>query len=385
VLIYLLQADPKAQDIRINSKAAKVLGEIRCKDAIDPMIVTIFKRDAAGRQVYVPIRLALSRIGRAAPVAEHIEAVLRGDVNGKLGALVKKVAETAKEYGLHEWQWRDSPELVQVLADLRNPKSIGILTDLLTAKLSVPAGLDQVALNQWKITEQNKITMAMLGLWSIADDTVIDKLKAGVMDPENDVLQRLRMATVIALIPTPKAVEALLEIYKKTKDGRFRAPLLKPLAMAMDSLHLEGFQKLLAKDKHDAVRERVDGKGPDAQEFRVFMQVVKECTDDSMCYITKLKNKDMRVVQKAVLMLGRSKSVDRKKASDALIDIYPKVPPKSQAGIDTRRYILVDLWRFGDKGIVPKLKDIRDMERGNKSARFWVDEIQTLIDALESK
>jgi len=382
-LIFLLQEDPKVQDIRVNSRAAKVLGNMHCKDAVGPMIATIFKRDSAGRQVYVPIRKALSRIGVVAEPA--VEAVLRNDTQGKYAALVKKVAKVAKEYGLYEWQWRDAPELVQVLTDLRDPRSANILTDLITAKLSVPAGLDQKALNLWKVTEQNKITMAMLGLWSVADDSVLDKLKAGTLDPENDVLQRLRMATVIALVPTPKAVETLMEIYKKTKDGRFRAPLLKPLSLAMDSQHLDAFNKTLARDKHPAVKDRVEGKGPDALEYRTYMRLVRECTDDPVCYMSKLKSKDMRVVQKAVLMLTRSKSADYKKAVNALIAIYPKIPPKTREGIDTRRYIMVALWRMGDKSIVPKLQEIRDTERENKTAHFWVNEMQTLIDALKNK
>ena len=383
VLIFLLQADPKAQDIRINSRAAKLLGEMRCKDAIGPMIATIFKRDAAGRQVYVPIRMALSKIG---PAAEPpIEAVLRNDTKGKYAGLIKKVAKVAKEYGLYDWQWKNAPELVQVLTDLRVPQSKVILTDLLTAKLNMPAGLDQKALNLWKITEQNKITMAMLGLWNVGDESVLDKLVAGILDPENDVLQRLRMATVIALIPSPKAVEALMEIYKKTKDGRFRAPLLKPLALAMDATHVKAYNKMLAKDKDPAVRERLDGKGPDSVEYRTYMGVLRMCSDDPNCYMTKLKSKDMRVVQKAVLMLIRSKSADRKKVLNALIGEYPKVPPKTQEGIDARRYILTALWRMGDKTIIPKLKEIRDNEAQAQTARFWVNEIQTLIDALGYK
>lgn len=383
ILIFLLQEDPKVQDIRINSLAAKILGDMRCKDAVGPMITTIFKRDAAGRQVYVPIRKALSKIGLVAEPA--VEAVLRGDTQGKYAALVKKVAKVAKYYGLYVWQWRDAPELVQILADLRDPRSANMLTDLITAKLSVPAGLDQNSLNLWKITEQNKITIAMLGLWSVADNSVLDKLKAGTMDPENDVLQRLRMATVIALIPTPKAIETLIDIYKNTKDGRFRAPLLKPISLAMDSQHIAEFNKILARDKHPAVRDRVDGKGPDAQEYKAYMRLVKECTDDPVCYMTKLKSKDMRVVQKAVLMLDRSKSVDHKKAVSALIAIYPKVPPRTQEGIDARHYIMVALWRMGDKSMVPKLQEIMDTERENKTARFWVNEMQTLIDALKNK
>ena len=51
----------------------------------------------------------------------------------------------------------------------------------------------------------------------------------------------------------------------------------------------------------------------------------------------------------------------------------------------TRRYIVVDLWRLGDKNIVPKLKDIVDMERSDKTAHFWVTEMQTLINALKNK
>jgi len=93
----------------------------------------------------------------------------------------------------------------------------------------------------------------------------------------------------------------------------------------------------------------------------------------------------MRVVQKAVLMLTRSKSADYKKAVNALIAIYPKIPPKTREGIDTRRYIMVALWRMGDKSIVPKLQEIRDTERENKTAHFWVNEMQTLIDALKNK
>ena len=71
------------------------------------------------------------------------------------------------------------------------------------------------------------------------------------------------------------------------------------------------------------------------------------------------------------------------KALKALLERYHSVDP-AQA-VDLRRFILLAVFRLGDKSIVGELKALQKADRERKGAGYWVDEFETLIPAMAAK
>ncbi|NOZ00969.1 MAG: hypothetical protein GXP54_03665, partial [Deltaproteobacteria bacterium] len=290
LLIKLVQTDPNTHGVQVNTQAAKMLGEIGSDKAVVPLIKGLFLRTQRGAQLYTPARKALARIGKAA--VAPIMGVLSND-EAKAGNVIKELRATAKNMGLYEWQWRDGPELVQVLGDLGDPIAAPTLAASLAKQLNPPVGVDDRVLRSWQISQQNRITMCMMGLWRIGTPEVIDVLKEVVTNNDNDAKQRLDTASAIALLPGFAGVGAVLDIYKNSRDSRFRAPLIKPVTLGMDWDHLGAFQKLLKKEKSELVKSRIEGDGPDARHFKATMSALLECKKgDTDCLIAKLKSGD---------------------------------------------------------------------------------------------
>lgn len=383
LFIELLLADPNAQDIEVNALAAKYLGEIRSQKAVIPLITAMFIRSQRGAQVYTPIRKALAKIGT--PAVAPLVALVTGKED-QAPELFARIREIAKKYGLFDWQWQEGPEAVQILGDLGDPSAAPALAECLAKPLNPPVGVDDRVLRAWQIAQQNRITMCMMGLWKIGNASLIDKLSQVVLDPENDAKQRLDTATSIALLPGGVGAPAIIDIYKKSRDPRFRAPLTKPAILGVDWATLPAFKALLQAEKSQLVRERFEGEAPEAVEFRKMLSVLEECRQgDTDCLVAKLKSGDGIVGQKAAILLSVMKGVDKEKALSALFEVYPTTDPQAVEMIDFRRFILLAIWRLGDASHVKDLERLLKADQERKGAGYWIDEIEVLIPALARK
>ncbi len=381
LLIALLRADPNVQGIQVNALAARYLGQIRSEKAVPHLVVAMFLRTQRGAQLYTPVRKALAAIGPSA--VAPLVALVTGDEQ-KAPDLFRDLRETAKKMGLFDWQWQEGPEPVQVLGDIGDPAAAPALAACLAKPLNPPVGVEDRVLRGWQVAQQNRITMCMMGLWKVGDASVIPTLREVVLDPENDAKQRLDTASAIALLPGFAGVAAVVDIYRNSKDPRFRAPLLKPISLGMDWSNLEAFRALLRAEKSELVRARVEGEDVDAQEFEATMSVLNDCrSGDTDCLIQKLRSGHPLVGAKAAILLSGMKDVDRAKALAALFEVYPTVDPTS--GIDFRRFILLAIWRLGDAKNVPDLERLLKADRDRKGAGYWVDEVEVLIPAMARK
>lgn len=381
LLITLLRADPNVQGIQVNALAAKLLGQIRSEKAIPDLIVGLFLRTQRGAQLYTPVRKALAGIGTAA--LAPLVALVSGDEQ-KAPDLFRDLRDTAKKMGLFDWQWQEGPEPVQVLGDLGDPAAAPALAACLAKPLNPPVGVEDRVLRAWQVAQQNRITMCMMGLWKVGDASVIASLRDVVLNPENDAKQRLDTASAIAMLPGFAGVGALVDIYRNSKDPRFRAPLLKPLSLGMDWGNLDAFRRLLQAEKSELVKGRVEGEDEDAREFRATMSVLDDCRrGDTDCLVQKLRGGDPVIGRKAAILLAGMTDVDRAKALSALFEVYPTTDPVRM--IDFRRFILMAIWRLGDAKNVPDLERLLKADRDRKGAGYWVDEIETLIPAMARK
>jgi len=381
LLIKLVRTDPNTQGVQVNTQAAKMLGEIGSEKAVPHLIAGLFLRNQRGAQLYTPARKALARIGK--PAVAPLLGVLTGN-EATAGAIIKDLKATAKKMGIFDWQWQDGPELIQVLSDLGDTAGAPILAASLAKQLNPPVGVDDRVLRTWQISQQNRITMCMMGLWRIGTEEVVNTLKEVVINPDNDAKQRLDTASAVALLPGFRGVGTLLDIYRKSKDSRFRAPLLKPAVLGLDWDNLATFQKLLKSERSELVKSRLQGEGQDAKNLQAVLAILKECKKgDTDCLIAKLKSGDKVTGRKAAILLAGMEGVDTKKALDALFEVYPTVDPIGM--IDFRRFILLAIWRLGDKSRVPDLERLLASDRDRKGTGYWIDELEGLIPSMAAK
>ncbi len=380
IAIQLLKNDPNIQGITVNALAAQMLGEMKSEKAVPQLVVALFIRTQRGEQLYTPVRKTLAKIGKAA--VAPLVAILTGD--SAADGVRKELQETGKKLGMYEWQWVDGPEVVQVLGDLRDTDGAEAVAKSLSKQLNPPVGVDDRVLRTWQVAQQNRITMCMMSLWNIGTPAVVQTLKATVNNGDNDAKQRLDTASALSLLPGFAGQDALMDIFKKETDSRFRAPLVKPIVLGLDWAHMDAFLKMVQADKSELVKERVQGDSADAKEFASFMSVLKECKEGDLdCLIGKLKGDDLIAGEKAAILMSNMKGGDNKKAVAALVARYPEVDPV--IGVDLRRFILLSIWRLGDKSNVADLEKMLQSDKDRKGAGYWIDEIETFLPILAAK
>lgn len=379
LLIELLRNDPNFQGIQVNAAAARILGEIGSTEAIPHLIVGLFLKTQRGEQMYAAARKALARIGT--PAVAPLIAVQAND-RQTFGPLLDDLASTTAKLAIYEWQWQDGPEVVQVLGDIRDPAAAMPLAKSLGKPLNPPVGVEDRVTRTWQIAQQNRITMSMLALWNVGTAETIPVLKEIVVNPDNDAKLRLDTASAIGMLPDYVGIPALLDIFAKTKAEVFRAPMVKSIAIGIDWANLSAFERMLSRDKSELVQGRV--AGDDAGEFQSLIGVLKTCQEgDVECLIKVLKGDDPIAATKAAILMGNMKGDAARTALKALLAQYPQIDPKKY--VDLRRFVIVALWRLGDKSTLKDIDRLIQADTEAKGARYWVDELDTLRAALSRK
>ncbi|OQC34145.1 MAG: hypothetical protein BWX66_01881 [Deltaproteobacteria bacterium ADurb.Bin058] len=378
LFIQLLRNDPNLQGIQVNAAAARLLGEIGSEEAIPHLIMGMFIKTQRGEKMYTAARKALARIGPK--VVEPLVAVQAND-RSKYGPMIEELANTASRLGMNEWEWQDGPEIYQVLGDLREISAAPAIAKSLAKPLNPPVGVDDRVTRSWQITQQNRITMAMLALWNVGSPEIIPQLKEIIVNPDNDAKLRLDTATALGMLPGYAGMPALLDIYKTSKLQTFRAPLLKPVAMGISWDELPALEKMLKADKSELVVARTTGE--ESGEFQSMISVLQKCAkNDVDCLIGVLKGEDIVASQKAAILLSNVKGDHSRKALEALLTFYPTVNPKET---DLRRFLIIGIWRLGDKSTVKDVERLIQADKEAKGGSFWVDELEPLLFALQRR
>lgn len=390
VLIDLATADPDKQGMRVNVMAIEALGASRSVRGIPAVTKTMFIRDQRGAEMYQAARKTLLEIGGTATL-EFLTKTLNGENT--------ELRDFARASGIQDWEWQDGPKIPQVLGDLLDPAAAPVLAADISKKLVPPAGIADQALETWKMTQSNRITIDMLGLARLGSPAVIETLVATVNDPVGDAKQRLDSATGLASIGTPEAVEALFKIYEESGDQRFRAPLSRPLALALDAAHLSRWQDIVKKEekeKAELVLQRLMGDPI----VVASVALVSDCeNDETACLLENLdwtmpEGEEMQGFTKAqiegarqwkaVIMLARKKA-DADVIIPKLLKKFEKTPPTQT---DLRNYILIALDRIGhDKAkTYSGLKKIHKAEKGKGGPySFWNFELEFRLVSREAR
>lgn len=382
ICLKLLLEDPNLQKIEVNAEAARLLGEMKSEKGIPALIKGIFIRDQRGRQAYVPIRKALAGIGT--PVVEPIIGVMSKDT-AKYGTLIEELNALAEKMGVFDWQIYDGPELVQILGDLRDARGAMPLAKDLGSPLTPPVGVDDRVIRNWQKAQQNRITMSMMGLWNIGTPEIIPTLVTTINNIDNDAKQRLDTASSLSLIPDFAGIPPLLKIFKETKLATFRAPLVKVISLGVGWDDYAAFKKMLAAEKSEVVLERFQGEGDEARAFIATVRVLEECSkNDVECLIRMMDDPNPATAQKAALLMGNLKDPGAREAAlNALITKYSKIDARKD--VDFRRFVLLSIWRLGDKTLVPRIQKLLEEDMNNRGATYWVEELEVFIPALATK
>ncbi|MCB9730365.1 MAG: hypothetical protein H6744_03535 [Deltaproteobacteria bacterium] len=365
LLIKLAGDDPNLQGIEVNRRAVELLGEMGSEKAAPVVIQAAFMRDNKGGMAYQASRVALARIG---PVTVPL---LINTIEGKNDAL--KAA--ARDNGVLDWEWQAGPEIVQLLSDTLDPRVGPPLVANMALELEPPAGVSQGMEEKWRVGQLNRLKVTMLGLGHVGATNAVEGLVKILRDPLADAVnQRLHAATALALIGTPEAQDALLTYFGEETDARFRAPLLRPVALAVDDEHLEKLKELTSKETEGLVPEALK-----AENVATYLAVAETCKKDVSCLIKKLQSENKDEVVKAAVLLARGLG-DAPTVRAALIKRFATTPASE---IDIKRFSLMALTRIGTPADGDELIKIAD--NSDPSDRYWPDELRVYGASLEHR
>ena len=384
VLVTLACGEHARQSPQVNLIAAEALADIRSASGLPCVLkATLLTRQGCA-DAYPAMRRAFAQLGGAA-AAELLVRTIQGK-NDDLRAF-------ARERGLQEWEWTDGPRIVQLIGDLADPSTQAAVARNMAKRLVEPAGLTERLVDAWRIAQSNRLTIDMLTLARIADDTVIPILAPVITDPANDIKQRLDSASVLAAVGSRASVDALLKIYEDSDDQHFKAPLLRPLTQALDSAHLERFDKAMKADEekgYELTKQRLEADPL----VMGAIAVVRECAgDDTTCLIENLsaepeKGEDGRPLPgsvglaqgkqwKAVMVLARKKD----QANAVLPELLKYFERTDGRATDLRNYALLALERLGrlSPRVYEGLAEILERERMKPGYGFWNRELEVRV------
>lgn len=371
IFLKLLDGDANSQELVVNVTAAQKLGVIRSNRAIDSLINTMFLRTLKEERMYQVARRSLLQIGT--PALDRLLETLDGK-NATLTAYTQA-------NNILDWEWADSPMLVQTIGDFLDPKSAVPLITKQAMPLNVPAGLSDKQIEMWKMNQINRIKVTMLGLAAIGSDEILPKAKEVIATTDADIQQRLDTATAVALVGSPAAIDTLLELFKAEKDDNFRAPLQVPIALALDAAHLEAWTKLKAADKAEVTKTFLD-QNPDVI---THFGLVEKCKDDLACWKEQLESVDPVVASKAALAIRQLGD----KSKDTIDRLFKRFKKAKGAETDLRRFIVLAMLRLsaGEEYTFAKLVDLwrNEADLGTAASKFWAGELEMSVWAWRAR
>lgn len=335
LLIALATSDLSAEGRSVNTVAIEALGALKSAEAVPALLQAAFMRHR-GRRLYQVVRKAMAQIGPAA--VPTLVRTLEGDNEALM--------TWAKGAGIAAWEILEGPELAQLATDTLDPRVAGPAIANMAAEIKQPPGLSPTEMERWRTAQINRLTTLMLTLGAIElDDEAREALAKLVADREADAAnQRLKAASILAYEGSGDAQTRLLKLWLEDADfverklDIFRAPLIYPLAEAIDAEHLETFE-LLVTDASERVTQTLAD-----ERVKSYLRVLKRCKADADCYIGALSSSNKWEILKACLMLAREGVGEADKVSAAL---QARFASASRSDVDIRRFSLMAIARRG--------------------------------------
>ncbi|MFH1530279.1 MAG: hypothetical protein ABIK09_06025 [Pseudomonadota bacterium] len=196
--------------IQVNRMAALALGKLRAKspEAIKALVKGLFMVSKSGQHIVPTVLLTLLRIGPpAVPALLDIVTSLPGDPK------VRYMEEFAIPNGISDWRWRRGDRIPLVLSRIRDPQTAMPLLRDMTRPMVQPAGLSKQLLEDWTITQTNRIKFGQAALMSVGEGPAFQQTALRAMrDMRTPVEARLDLALALAFKAKSESIDTLFKV-----------------------------------------------------------------------------------------------------------------------------------------------------------------------------
>ena len=426
--------------IQVNRMAAMALGKLRAKspEAIQALIKGLFMVSKSGQHIVPTTLHTLLAIGPpAVPALLDIVTSPPGDPK------VQYMEEFAIPNGISDWRWRRGDRIPLVLSRIRDPRTAMPLLKDMTRPMVQPAGLSQQLLQDWTITQTNRIKFGQAALMSVGAGPEFQQTALRAMrDMNTPVESRLDLALALAFKATSESTDTLFRvIFEEEVDeddadldeavaakpavkeeplpptaiqADFVINFMMTLAYALDADHLELFDRIFEADFDEIF---ADTQGADAilerlkkEDLQVLLDTVRVAGKDYTKWLGIFKGQKVRgegdqsfdptkIKDKFYVSMARTKaalmlstwSLGKKKKGE-LVALYLQTYKDLEYNPDFddfRRSLLLGLERqaAGDKEFVRAFEDFlvdeRKKENAFPAARFWNQQVEALLFFLQ--
>ncbi len=196
--------------IQVNRLSAMALGKLRAKspEALKALIKGLFLVSKNGQHIVPTTLLSLLRIGPpAVPYLVDIVTSLPGDPK------VQYMEEFAIPNGISDWRWRRGDRIPLVLSRIRDPRAAMPLLKDMTRPMVSPSGLSKQLIEDWTITQTNRIKFGQAALMSLGKGPGFqDAALRAMRDMRTPVEARLDLALALAFKATSKSTDTLFKV-----------------------------------------------------------------------------------------------------------------------------------------------------------------------------
>jgi len=196
--------------IQVNRMAALALGTLKAKspDAVKALVKGLFLVSKSGQHIVPTVLVTLLRIGPpAVPALLDIVSSPPGDPK------VQYMEEFAIPNGISDWRWRRGDRIPLVLSRIRDPRAAMPLLKDMTRPMVQPAGLSKALLQDWTITQTNRIKFGQATLMSVGEGPEFQMTALRAMrDMKTPVESRLDLALALAFKATTESTDTLFKV-----------------------------------------------------------------------------------------------------------------------------------------------------------------------------
>ncbi len=196
--------------IQVNRMAALALGKLKAKspDAVKALVKGLFLVSKSGQHIVPTVLVTLLRIGPpAVPALLDIVTSPPGDPK------VQYMEEFAIPNGISDWRWRRGDRIPLVLSRIRDPRAAMPMLKDMTRPMVQPAGISKSILEDWTITQTNRIKFGQATLMSVGEGPEFQQVALRAMrDMKTPVEARLDLALALAFKATGESTDTLFKV-----------------------------------------------------------------------------------------------------------------------------------------------------------------------------
>jgi HEAT repeat protein len=353
----------------LHKKAIEALGRIGDARAVPPLMKMLTK-ERQGISFYVESSFALYQLGT--PAADALLAALQGKD--------EELAQWAKQNGVHPASY--PMKAAQILGDLRDRRAEAPLLGLLSFKDGNPQVQALVRMQSAEALGRMRATAAVRPLSALV--------------AEEDPTVRTSYVRALVLLGGREALPALEKAGSKG-DWYAREAAMRGVALLGDAREQPLFTKWAQAEPALTVKECDDYGGDGCQNpealglkraeeilrYGKVLEAAKECGTDAGCWAQKLGDKEVRVVERAALELGRGGAAQHAAAMAGRL---------SEKELDARFALIQALdWLVGDskeaaaqaRQALPKIQAQLAEEKGNSHFIKVNEDLRRLVARLE--